>query len=510
MVNCRVLTVAGADGDAEEEAMLVRGELVEAVGSEKTILARVRSEDRVLDLGGAFVCPGLEDAHTHLSSVGLLERGVNLRGVRSAEEAVARIRTRAAGTPNGEWIFARGWDESKWDVQEYLTARDLDRASVKHLILATRVDGHLCTVNSRLLKSLKLPARDPRVGREKGRPNGVLKEEMTSLARDRWKPTDEELLQALDSAQTRMLSLGVTSVHDNVSQSMRQTGAYSQLRANDRLRLRVYLVPVYEYAMALAEQGLRTEFGDPWLRIGGVKIFSDGSLGAHTAALSEPYSDDPKNKGLLLFRPKKLHSMIQRLARSGFQGCPHAIGDVAIKELLKGYRDAPRLADRPHRIEHAEMLDSDALETAKELGVALSMQPNFVGEWGHAGGMYETRLGERVKWMNPFRRIADAGVGMAFGSDSMPPSALYGIRSAVEAPHPAQRISGGEALRYYTLEPAGLSGESHLKGSLEAGKFADFVVVECDPRTPPVDGDSRIRATWVAGKTAWERSALAA
>jgi hypothetical protein len=502
-VNCRVLTVSGGDGDAEEEALLVRGEHIDSVGSEKSILGKARPEDKVIDLGGAYVCPGFEDSHTHLSSTGLLEGGADLRGARDAEEAIARIRAKAAATSKGGWIFARGWDESTWDVKEYLTARDLDRATTKHLVLAYRVDGHLCSVNSKLLRTLKLPARDPRVGREKGRPNGVLKEEMAWLARERWKPSDEEMVEALDSAQARMLSLGVTSAHDIVSRDMRQTAGYSQLRAEGRLRLRVYLVPIYDYAMDLADQGLRTDFGDHWIRIGGVKIFTDGSLGAHTAALSAGYEDHRRNKGLLLFKPKKLRSMIQRLARAGFQGCPHAIGDVAIKEVLKAYRDAPRPGDRQHRIEHAELLDSEALETAKELNVALSMQPNFIGEWGHAGGMYENRLGDRVKWMNPFRRILDAGVTLGFGSDSMPPSALYGLRSAVEAPHPAQRISGGEALRCYTLEPAGLSGEAHLKGSLEVGKFADFVVLEEDPRRPPPAADSRVLAAWVAGKIAW-------
>jgi predicted amidohydrolase YtcJ len=335
--------------------------------------------------------------------------------------------------------------------------------------------------------------------------SGILKEDAVGAASKKVHDSEGTMKRAIASGQRRALTLGVTSVHDVVNE--RRMRAYYELWQEHSLVIRTYMSIESADAKGMLDSELRTGYGNEWLRIGGVKDYTDGSIGARTAALGEPYADDPHNYGTLLLSNGKLGSLVRTFASKGFQLCVHAIGDRAVRELVDALSRARPVRGFAHRVEHAEMISDEDLEKVKVHRIALSMQPNFIGQWGQKGGMYEVRLGkERASRMNPFRKIVDAGVTLAFGSDCMPLDPLYGIRSAVDAPYACQRLRPIEALRAYTRAGAALSGESNIKGTISKGKLADLVVLSHNPIRELAK--ARVDATVVDGKVVWERAKI--
>jgi len=235
--------------------------------------------------------------------------------------------------------------------------------------------------------------------------------------------------------------------------------------------------------------GLSTGIGSDSLKLGGLKIFCDGALGARTAALSEEYCDDRGNKGMLVQRKSELDDLVERANEADIQLAIHAIGDVGIgatiKSLASALKKSPK-RDHRHRIEHLELPSTGHLKEMRKLGVIASMQPNFIGEWGGTDGMYLSRLGaKRTARNNPFREVLTSKVRLVFGSDCMPFSPLYGIHSAANAPFPAQRISAQEAFAAYTRDAAFASFSESAKGTLTRGSLADFVVLSDNPFESP-------------------------
>ena len=240
---------------------------------------------------------------------------------------------------------------------------------------------------------------------------------------------------------------------------------------------------------SLGALGLRTGFGDEFYRIGAAKIFIDGSMGARTAVFTEPYEDDPSTKGLFTISPEELINRVAKAHDYGMQITIHAIGDAGINAALDAYEAALKKnfrEDHRHRIEHCEILKEEQIQRIKRLGVIPSMQPNFAGEWGGPGGMYEQRLGpERLRMNNPYRRLLDEGIRVAFGSDCgycppWPMNPLYGLWAAVRHPIEGSGVSLEEAVKGYTLDAAHSSFEEGIKGSLESGKLADIAVLSRD------------------------------
>jgi len=256
---------------------------------------------------------------------------------------------------------------------------------------------------------------------------------------------------------------------------------------------------------------LSSGLGSDWLRIGGLKIFCDGALGARTAALSEPFADDPGNKGMFVHERKSLDEMVSRANEHDVQLVIHAIGDVGIDTTISALESA--LASSPkrdhrHRIEHLELPTHQHIKQMSKLKIVASMQPNFVGEWGGINGMYADRLGkERAMTNNPFNEILKAGVRLAFGSDCMPFSPVYGIYSAVTAPFETQRISAEQSVAAYTRDAAFAGFDERIKGTLEEGKLADFIVMSSSPFGSPAELNSmRILKTIVGGDVVYERA----
>ena len=439
----------------------------------------------LVELDGKVVVPGFIDAHAHLMESAARVGNVDLGACASIESAVTAIRSRAATAKAGEWMIADDWDESRWPERRYLTRQDLDRASAAVPIAAVRVDRHMASVNSAALALLRVPPGTRGFETDRaGEATGVLKEEAPERLWDVVWPTPGRLAQSFRQVSLRALSLGITSVHDIVGEG--EIRAYQIARGRDRLPLRATLVARDPLLPHLAAAGLTRGFGDEWLRLGAIKVFADGSLGARTAALFDSYADDPVESGMLVHPPRELGDLLARIHGGGFQAAVHAIGDRAIGPVIEAIEAAAPKRGARHRIEHAELLHPDHTERMARHGIVAVCQPNFVGQWSLPGGMYERRLGsERAARNNPYHEILEAGVALAFGSDGMPYGPLEGIHWAVNAPFAIQRLTVDEAVAAYTTGGAWAGFEEREKGSLTTGRLGDAVVLDGDPWREP-------------------------
>ena len=266
--------------------------------------------------------------------------------------------------------------------------------------------------------------------------------------------------------------------------------------------------PLYEYLDQVSALNLQTNIGDDWLQIGFIKLFADGSLGARTALLQQPYADDPQNSGLELLTTEELILRIKKSYQHGFGVCIHAIGDQAIENVLTTFEHTKEIwksnlstIGRP-RIEHAEMLTDKQIKWVTALDIALCMQPNFL-KWQREAGLYETRLGKaRTLEMNPFKKILSFSIPLAFGSDCMPLSPLFGIKQTLTHPNKKETLTPWEAFYVYSAGTAKATGEFSVKGSLTPQKFADFIILNKNPFTTTLKEieDLSIQATFVNGQ----------
>jgi predicted amidohydrolase YtcJ len=335
-----------------------------------------------------------------------------------------------------------------------------------------------------------------------GRPTGVLKEAAFSELHERFASGPAVIRRNLPRIARIAHRLGITSIHDVVS--IAGWTAYQEAHRNGRLRLRVSAMIPAAHAESLARSGFRTGLGDEWLRLGAVKLFSDGSLGAFTAALASPYEGRAEDRGMLVHPPSELRTILEMAHGSGLQTATHAIGDAAVRLVTDTLADVQAQNPREplrHRIEHFELPDDDTLRQTKSAGLLASCQPNFIGQWSGPGDVYETRLGPlRLRRNNPFRRIARFGIPLCFGSDGMPYGPLYGIHWAVNGYFEDQRLTPEEAFRAYTAGGAFASFDEHRKGTLEPGGLADFVILRGDPFLNPDSIERcRVEETWLGG-----------
>jgi predicted amidohydrolase YtcJ len=514
VLNANIYTVSSGHA----QALAVRDGKILAVGSTDEIRKLAGPRTKIEDLGGKTVLPGFIDAHMHLVSVGLRESGyyLDLSQARSLEETLALVRARVQHTEKDQWVLGRGWDESRWPEHRYITKADLDRIAPEHPVVLVRVCGHILCANSVALKKISVT---PRAG-EFDEPSGLLREETAWAFLQQLQPSDEQIREAIVAGVKLAHKLGVTAIHDIAKPA--HIRAYMALHQAHQLKLRVRLNVEVHYLDQLIALGLRTGFGDELLKLGAIKFFADGSLGARNAALREPYQTSPPAPplkgegslpspsrggagggvsplGKLNYEQSELNHLVKRVHEHGFQVMIHAIGDRAIDAALEALSGAT--PERRHRIEHAELLHPEQIARMRELGIIASMQPNFL-QWSGPGGLYEARLGpERDAQIDPHRKVLDAGVALAFGSDGMPFGPLYGIHWAVNAPHPDQKVSVAEAIHAYTLGAAYAAFEERSMGSLEPGKFADFIVLSRDPFQAPTQiNEVAIERTYLAGE----------
>ncbi len=514
------------------EALSFSGGRIIDVGGERAVLSGAGNGARILDAGGRTVIPGFIDCHTHFLSLGVWSRRLDLTGTRNVSDVLEAVKRRGAdaphfsagsvtpvvreappftagsvkGGPDGRrktasaWILGRGWDEAKWPEKRYLTRQDLDSVAPARPVMLIRVCGHLATLNTKGLEALNGVIGTKDVDRR----TGIVREGAMERARRHLRPDLGEMLAGLSHSLRLARRLGVTSVHDIID--LGKLAAYEAASRSRLLTVRAALHFEERDFRELARGRRRTGPDLPLLRIGGMKLYADGSFGARTAALLAPYSDDRGERGTLLQTDRRLGRVIREAERGGFQLLIHAIGDRAARQVIGAFSSA---LDGPtrlrHRLEHLELPGKAELARMRRLGLLACMQPNFVGEWGRPGGMMEARLGKRrLRLADPFGKVLRAGVPLAFGSDCMPFNPLYGIHSAVNAPFPGQRLTVEEAVAAYTRDAAAASFEEGFKGALAPGKAADLVVLSDDPfRNPPRIKDIRVAATFFDGRPVW-------
>jgi hypothetical protein len=471
-----------------DAVVLIDGPRIAAVGKRSKV--DVPSDAQVINASGRTVVPGLIDSHTHFLSMGYRLGHLQLDDAESIGDIVGRLGEyiRARRLPRGKWAQGRGWDDQNLAERRYPDRHDLDEASPENPVALTRICGHMIVLNSRALEACGITRGTPNppggvIDKDAcGEPTGVLRDARGIVTPHIPPPTYEELRQGLRDAIELAHSLGATTIHDcsrpDESSLLMSVRPYVDAHREGDMRLRCHVMTGEP----------RGRGGDEWLSFGTLKIGIDGSMGAQTALLYEPYANDPSTSGVYVGDQMRNRRVAAEQHLNGGQVAIHAIGDRAITEAVSRIEEAltktPR-ADHRHRIEHFEYPTDADIGRAGRLGIVASMQPNFVGEWAWPGGMYETRLGKRRnRRSNSYRRLLDLGFHVPFGSDGMPFHPLYGIWSAVNHPIPESRIGVEEAVRCYSLEGAYATHEEGVKGSIEAGKLADVTILPMDITGP--------------------------
>ena len=463
------------------ENLAVFSDIIVKIGNKEKIEPLIGPETEIIDAKGNTILPGFIDAHTHIAWTGLNKIYLDLRATKSLEEVLALVEEDITTKEKGEWIIGRAWDQSNWTTQRYITAADLDPISPDNPVILRHVSGHSVAVNSLGFERLELSKNQLGVDlNEHGAITGILRDIDLSDKQD-IRPTPDMFVKGLELGMDEALSLGITSIHDNITYEV--LPAYLHLIKEKKLPIRVYGIIYEDMLSEVIKMGLDRDFGDKWFRIGACKLMTDGAISTRTAYIYEDYLDKPGEKGFALYDEEKLKEMVTLVHENNLQLAAHAIGDKAVSNLISAILeniDSEESKEALHRIEHAEILRKEDVKRAKSHGIVFSMQPNFVWRWGmvDVNSMYEQRLGrERTLINNPFKWIIEEDLLIIFGSDGMPLGPLYGIKGAIYHPNPELRLTLEEAIQCYTLNPAIASKEETVKGSLSAGKLADIVIL---------------------------------
>ena len=493
-----------------DSIVVIKDEYIVAVGKRDEIPIPDGSE--VYDITGKTIMPGLIDSHCHFLWMGVaMKTMVLLNDTENIMEALVRVKKRVSETKPGEWIVGNGWDESKWSENRYLNRYDLDVISPDNPVMLSRVCGHLVVLNSMALEvaNITKDTQDDKGGHvdkdESGENTGILRDCRYLVMDVIPKTSMETMVDALGVASEHALSLGCTGIHD-AGLGGDEIKSYQHALSAGKLKVRSYLFQRDDVVDGSIAMGLETGFGNNMIRIGPSKLMMDGSLGARTAALFDPYEDEPDTSGLVLEKPEVLLAKVMKAHDNNIQTATHAIGDLAIEHSLDAIQEALRRnprKDHRHRIEHCEITSAQQIERIRDLGVIPDMQPNFIGEWSGPGSMYRQRLGEkRDRMSNQYRAMLDEGIRVAFGSDGMPFNPIYGIWSAVNHPIRQNRITLEEAIMCYTLNAAYSGFWEDVTGSLETGKLADVAVFNGDLTDIPSEEirDAECFMTLVNGK----------
>jgi predicted amidohydrolase YtcJ len=481
------------------EAVAVFGSRILAVGKDDDLRDLAQGEGwRVVDLRGRAVLPGFIDSHLHFLWYALGPSRVQLDGAYSLEATLGRVKRHVKEREPGEWILGGGWNEAEWQDGGLPSKEELDRIAPHNPVALKRKDGHVVWVNSLALQLAGIDEEtpDPPGGRmerdeDTGRLVGILKEEAMHLIDDVAPlPGREARQEALRRAIAEAQQLGLTGIHD--CDGRESLSDYQELLSRGELGLRVFMMIPRDNLNEAIELGLRGGFGNEYLRIGNLKLFSDGTLGSQTAEMLEPFTGQPQNLGITAISQEELEDFMQRATDAGIACSVHAIGDKANRRVLDAFakqRQRGRGAGLRHRIEHVQLLHPDYISRFKELDIIASMQPIHATSDMILADKY---WGDRARCSYAWKSLSSAGVRLAFGSDAPVESLdpLVGIHAAVTRQrakgepeggwYPQERLTVAEAVHGYTLGAAYASGEEREKGSITAGKLADLVVLSQD------------------------------
>ncbi|SDK11865.1 amidohydrolase [Microbulbifer yueqingensis] len=497
-----------------------------ATGDFRELAKRYPDADRI-DGRGRTLVPGLIDAHGHVQELGLLQQRLELRDL-GLEETLAAIEEFSAQLEPGEWLIGRGWNQVLWPGKDFPTRAQLDALEIDNPIWLSRIDGHAGWANSAALElaGINRNTRTPAGGEihrlDNGEPSGVLVDNAMSLVQKAIPaPSLQDKKEALAKAFELSLSLGLTGIHD-AGIDRETLEAYRQLAAENRIPLRVY--PMISVESDKLDKLLKAgHIGEPRdrLYVRSIKLSADGALGSRGAALLEPYHDRPGESGLLLYPESEILALLRLATGNGFQVNVHAIGDRANHIVLDHLETLDKERDQTpfrHRVEHAQVLTVDDIKRFPRLNLVASMQPIHATSDKNMAG---DRLGEkRLEGAYAWQKFLDQGTRIAAGSDFPvePVNPLYGIHAAVtrrdRQGHPAsgwrseEAMSLEEALRSFTLHAAYASHQEQFIGSLEPGKYADFVLLERDIFSidPQEIWQVKVEETWVEGERVYRRA----
>jgi len=477
---------------------------------------------QVLDGGGRTLLPGLIDAHGHVIDLGFVATQVFLFDTQSLEQAQERIRSYAKANPDRAWLLGGGWNQVTWKLDRFPTASELDAAVSDRPAVLSRVDGHAEWLNTKALRAAGITrdTQDPVGGRIErnadGDPSGVLVDKAMDLAEHAVpKPTDADRRAAVTAALAHLNSVGLTSVGD-AGVTAAGIALYKDLADQGLLTVRIYAMIADTGAdfLALSKNGPLIGYGNDRLTVRAVKLFADGALGSRGAALLAPYSDQPNQRGLLFMSDADMEGKMETAFRAGYQVNVHAIGDAANHQVLDSFEAAYKITggrQLRNRIEHAQVVALSDIPRFKQLDLIASMQPTHATS---DKNMAEDRVGkERIKGAYAWRSFLDQGTRIAGGSDFPVESdnPFFGLHAAVTRTdhaglpgggwHPEQAMTLLEAFRAFTLDAAYAQHQEKTLGSLEPGKWADFILIDRDLfKIAPADiWKIKVQETWVGG-----------
>jgi predicted amidohydrolase YtcJ len=564
-LNANIYT--GVDSDSSHavervEAMAVRSGRVEAIGRNDEIIKLKGPSTEVINLGGHFVMPGFNDAHVHLANAGFQRLAVDLAGVKSLSEFRERIRARVQNAAPNQWILGGGWDQTLWPVKELPSRWDIDEVTKDHPVYLERVDGHIAVANTRALQlaGITVASKDPAGGMidrdSTGQATGIVRETarqaVTAVIP---KPNHDRRRQAIEAGLQELARSGITSVQDNSDYqdsklSWEDFQILEEIERDGKLTVRISEWLLFNDPLpVLLEHRASHPQSDNLLHTGMLKGFMDGSLGSRTAALLEPYADDPTNSGLPQYDQDELTKMTKERVNAGFQIGFHAIGDKGVQMALNAFAAATRdrvattdrvgtgpalsaakgpvpaehssaapspasVPDLRFRIEHAQVTNSEEIAKFKELKVIASMQPNHVltdMNWA------EARLGpKRAAYSYAWASFANKGVVLAFGTDYPvePVAPFRGLYAAVtrrsedgrKEYYPEQKLKIEQAIAAYTTGSAFAEFAEKDRGTLTPGMLADLVVLDTDITAVPPEKIlvTKVLRTVLGGKTVYE------
>ena len=524
--NAKIWT--GDTANPSSDSVAVLGNRIVAVGAAKDVELWRGPTTKLIDAGGHLLVPGFNDAHVHFTPGGAQLDWVQLNDATSQQEFVRRIAERAKTIPEGEWILGGDWDETKWTPPNLPTHETIDAVTPNNPVAISRYDGHMILANAAALKAAGITSatQDPPGGSivrdATGNPTGALKDAaMDAVFKVVPAMSHDQRLHAVKRALGHAAALGVTSVQD-MNPEFADIAVYAELAEKGELTTRIYAAPLISQVDDLTKIGVRRSFGTPFLRIGALKSYADGSLGSATAYFFEPFVDQPQNRGLLSDAMHPVSLMRDRMMRAdaaGLQLCTHAIGDQGISIILDIYSEIEKehgIADRRWRIEHAQHMAAKDFDRFASLHVIASMQPYHAiddGRWA------EHRIGhDRASRTYAFRTFLDHGVRLAFGTDwsVAPLNPMLGVYAAVTREtldgknpkgwFPEQKLTVAETVSAYTMGSAYAEFQDQEKGSITVGKLADMVILSDDIFSIPPDKikDVKVMKTFVGGKLVWD------
>jgi predicted amidohydrolase YtcJ len=492
------------------KALAARNGRIAAIGPNDRILELKSKSTKIINLHGRIVLPGFHDSHIHLLNYGMLLRTLDLSGSRSIEEIKRRVATWTKASSPNTWVVGRGWDDEKLRDHRYPTRDDLDPSSSNPVFLK-RICGHVAVANSAALSLAGIDHRtaSPRGGQivrvPGGRPNGVLKEGAIELVEKVVPESIDQTKEVLVQASRKLARLGLTSLHCIIS-GVTELKALSELKRKEKILQQIYAIIPARLVDSLRPLKKSLKLDEDGFRLKGLKLFLDGSLGARTAALNQPYHDDPASTGMLTLSKEELRKIASKARDSKLQLCLHAIGDKAVDlavQVLGETFGTEGCRLLRHRIEHASIVSKKSMQKMSRLGIIASIQPRFV----YSDKWARDRLGSRrLLQLYPFASLTKAGIMLTAGSDCPveDPNPFEGIWAAVARPGfpKNERLTVREALADYTKNPAYASFSDDCRGSLNPGNVADMVVLDRDPYKCGLNSlrEARVVRTIIGGK----------